>query len=233
MTMVGRTILITGASRGIGLELARQLTAAGNQVVATCRNPKEAPGLAALALANSAVTVLELDVADDSSVTSALARIDVRTIDWLINNAGQNPRDTFEGFDAAAFLSSLNVNTVGALRVTHACMDLLRASESAKIAFISSQLGSLEIQQSGFGSLAYNTSKAALNMVARKLSFELQADKIVTAAIHPGWVRTEMGGPSAPVSVPESASGIITVIGELTAQTSGQFFRYDGTVHPW
>ena len=229
------TVVITGASRGIGLELCRRCAARGDRVIATCRTPSSADALQAVAVSQSTVSVVELDVASTDSVQAAFREISKQAskIDVLINNAGQNNRSSFEDFDADSFLAVLDVNAVGPLRVTRAALELLDKSDGPRVGFVSSQLGSLSIQAAGFGSLDYNVSKAALNMVSRKLSFELAERRILTAAIHPGWVKTDMGGQSAPLSASESATGILAVLDELNEAGSGGFYRFDGTVHPW
>ncbi len=228
--------LITGANRGIGLEMAKQLVAAGTKVFATCRLPEQASALNDLATQNSSlVTVIQLDVINDMSVHAAAQAVAAETdhIDVLINNAGVNFRDNFEEFNSDEFLLSLNANGVGAMRVVRQFIDLLRKADSAKVVNISSQLGSITAQRPNFGSYAYNSSKAVMNMITRHLSFDLEKDGIITISMHPGWVQTDMGGPNAAVTPPNSAAGILKVTAGLTAEDNGKFYIYNGEIHPW
>lgn len=229
-------VLITGANRGIGLEMTKQLVATGAKVFATCRLPENAYALNQLASENSdLVTIVQLDVINDMSVHAAAQTVAAQTdhIDVLINNAGVNFRDNFEDFNADEFLLSLNANGVGAMRVVRQFVDLLRKAENPKIVNISSQLGSITAQRPNFGSYAYNSSKAVMNMITRHLSFDLESDGIITISMHPGWVQTDMGGANAAVTPPDSAAGILNVTAGLTAEDNGKFYIYNGEIHPW
>jgi len=221
-------VLITGANRGLGLELSRQLLARGEDVVATCRRPEGATELQALMAQHAGRgEVLPLDVRDDASVAAAAQRVD--RLDWLINNAGVNPRQGFDAITAATMLEAFDTNAVGALRLILALRD--RLSDGGRIVNVSSQLGSLTRQSPGFGTLGYNASKAAMNMLTRQASFALP--KQIVLAIHPGWVQTDMGGPHAAVDVVTAARGVITVTEQARTDDSGGFFTYVGEPHPW
>ena len=231
-----KTILITGANRGIGFEMTKQLAEEGNHVFATCRLPEEAAALNELASQYSElISVLPLDVINDMSVHAAAEAVAAKTshLDIIINNAGVNFRDKFETFNADEFLFTLNVNGVGAFRVVHKFIDLLRQGSDKKIVNISSQLGSLTAQRPGFGSSGYNSSKAVMNMITRHLSFDLASEGIIVISMHPGWVQTDMGGPQAAVTPPDSAAGILKVTAGLTADDNGKFYIYNGEIHPW
>ncbi len=231
-----QTVLITGANRGIGLEMTKQLVYGGNRVFATCRLPEQAEALNQLANENKElVHVVQLDVINDMSVHAAAEAVAAQTnhLDLIINNAGVNFRDSFESFNSDEFLLVLNANGVGAMRVVVEFVDLLRQGSAPKIVNISSQLGSMTAQKPNFGSYAYNASKAVMNMITRHLSFDLASDGITTISMHPGWVQTDMGGSSAAVTPPDSAAGILNVAANLTAADNGKFYIYNGEIHPW
>jgi len=222
------TVLITGANRGIGLELARQYAADGWQVIGTARRPDAASDLRDLD-----VTVMQLDVTDQNSVERLAADLDGQSIDVLINNAGILPMvESISDIDFEVFNQVLAVNTVGPIRVTQALLPNLRAGEMKKIINTSSVLGSISRKTSG-GFYGYSESKAALNMFTRSLAGELRSAGFICVVIHPGWVQTDMGGPSATVAVESSASGIRSVIANLTPSANGEFWTYDGQHLPW
>lgn len=230
------TALITGANRGIGLEMTKILVKAGTRVFATCRLPDQAEGLNGLASQHGdLLTVIQLDVINDMSVHAAAQAVAAETdhIDLLINNAGVNFRDSFEKFNADEFLLTLNANGVGAMRVVHQFIDLIKKGTDPKIVNISSQLGSITAQKANWGSYAYNSSKAVMNMITRHLGFDFASDGITTISMHPGWVQTDMGGPTAAVTPPDSAAGILNVVAGLTAADNGKFYIYNGDIHPW
>ena len=235
-----QTILITGANRGIGLELTRQFLLQGDvRVFATCRTPERADELKALSERDaSQVTVLQLDINDESSVSAAVKLIatEVRALDLLINNAGIAPRGDHQSRDmgdlSAADLSEVIItNAVGPLIVTQACRDLLKAGDDPRVVMISSSMGSL--QRAGGSSYGYRMSKAAMNMAARVLAYDTSMTGIITITANPGWVKTDMGGPSANLTPEQSASALLALIDRLTPSDNGKFFQYDGTEIPW
>jgi NAD(P)-dependent dehydrogenase (short-subunit alcohol dehydrogenase family) len=222
------TVLITGANRGIGLELARQYAAAGWQVIGTARRPdtaKELAGVDAL--------VRQLDVTDQSSVDRLADALAGQAIDLLINNAGIQPLMwTQAEIDFDEFERTLSVNTIGPIRVTRALLPHLRAGKLRKIVNISTNLASIEDNRDG-GFYGYRESKAALNMFTRSLAAELGAEGFICIALHPGWVRTDMGGDRAPLSVQESVHGMRRVIGQLARSDNGSFRSYAGEEMDW
>ena len=224
--------LITGANRGLGLELTRQLLDAGEEVVATCRAPERAEALRGLAAKHGQrARVLALDVSSTASVRAAADALAGERVDWLVNNAGVNPRGRLLDTDPEGMLETLDVNAVGPVRCIQAFREHLARSDAPKIVNVSSQLGALTIQRPGFGNVPYNASKAALNMVTRMASFELEDVRVV--AVHPGWVQTDMGGPHASTSVEDAAAGLVAIARGLDAEGSGRFVVYDGREHPW
>jgi len=222
------TILITGANRGIGLELARAYAADGWDVIGTCRKPDAATELKAV----GGVEILSLDVTDAASVAVLAKQLGGRKIDLLLNNAGVNYRsETLAEIDYDLWAKTMDANVFGPMRVCNALKDNVLASDRKQMAFISSKMGS--IAECGGGFYMYRSSKTALNMAVKCLSLEFAAKGLTAVMFHPGHVRTDMGGPSAPVLPTESATGIKTVLDGLAPSDNGRFFNYDGTELPW
>ncbi len=222
------TVLITGANRGLGLEFARQYSEAGWQVIGTARKPDAATDLRELG-----VTVLQLDVTDSESVAELASNLDGQPIDMLINNAGILPQqDNLPAVDVDTVAWILDVNTLGPLRVTQALLPNLADGQRKTIINISSGLGSIARNQSGrfYG---YRESKAALNMLSRTLAAELGSKGFIVVAMDPGWVQTDMGGPSATLTPEQSINGMRSVIDSLTEEDTGTYRRYNGAVVPW
>jgi len=223
-----RTVLITGANRGIGLELARQYSAAGWQVIGTARQPEAADELRQLA-----AQVLQLDVTDPSSVDRLSQDLAGRPIDMLINNAGIQPLMwKLAEIDFEAFEHALAVNTVGPVRVTRALMPQLRSGQLRRIVNITTNLSSITDNTDG-GFYGYRESKAALNMFTRSLAAELGPEGFICIALHPGWVKTDLGGPQAPLQVRESVLGMRGVIERLSPADNGTFRTYAGEQMAW
>ena len=221
--------VVTGANRGIGLELVRQLLSEGHEVEACCRRPADAKELRA-----TGARVHAVDIVDGDSVAAFARTLDAIPVDLLINNAGVygNPRQRLQDFDYAAAMCAFETNTLGALRMTHAFLPHLRRGTGKKIAHISSMMGSIGTTTSP-GDLAYRMSKAALNMMSKSIAHELHDDHITSIVVHPGWVRTNMGGPNAPILPADSARGILTQITTASFADSGGFFDYKGLRCSW
>jgi len=224
-----RTVLITGANRGLGLEFARQYSAAGWKIIGTARTPAKATELKALG-----ARVLQLDVTDPESIAAVAAALDDQPIDLLINNAGMANRDgmSFETLSFDGVEQVLAVNTIGPMRVTRALLPNLRLGSTRLIVSISSGLGSIEENTDG-GFYGYRESKAALNMFNRSLAANLADEGFICVVMSPGWVRTDMGGPEATLSPEESITGMRMVIDGLTIKDSGTFQSWDGTIRAW
>ncbi len=223
------TILITGANRGIGLELVRQYASDGDTVLACCRNPQEASNLKAI----DGIKVFQLDVTDGASAKALKAALGDTPVDVLINNAGINLEpQSFEEMDFDKWEETFRVNSIGPFRMVQALIDNVKAGKDKKIVTISSKMGSVGNVYYG-GSIAYSSSKSAVNMVTKILANRFRDDGIIAVPLHPEWVRTDMGGPSARISTEESASGLRKVIAGLTLAESGRFFQYDGEELPW
>ena len=225
------TVLITGASRGIGREFAAQYAADGWTVLAGARRPET---LVAQSGVSGDLVPVPLDVGDPASVATLAQRLRGTPIDLLINNAGlYGPqRPPLGGIDYPVWTEVLNTNVLGAMRVTEAFIDNLRSGTGKRIAAISSKVGSMADNRSG-GGYIYRSSKAAMNAVFRSLAIDLADDGIRVTILHPGWVRTEMGGRNALIDPAESVAGMRQVIAELTREQSGRFINYDGCDIPW
>ena len=228
------TILITGSNRGIGLEFASQYLNRGDSVIATCRNPDQATRLRDLQTADSRLRVMELDVGSTASMDRFVAELGATAVDIFINNAGiYGPRASrFGEVTEQDWLAVFQVNTIAPLLLTQRLLENFRLGSDHKLAYITSKMGSIADNQSG-GSYIYRSSKTALNQVVRSLSFDLASAGLIAAVIHPGWVQTDMGGPSALIDTRTSVGGMISVIDGLDKQASGQFFNYDGKLIPW
>jgi NAD(P)-dependent dehydrogenase (short-subunit alcohol dehydrogenase family) len=224
------TVLITGANRGIGLELARQYAAAGWTVLATCCTPSAATALSDV---SGDVTVLALDVDDPASVDALAASVGDRPIDVLFNNAGININrsPSVADIDYDAWGQTMATNVFAPIRLAWALKDNVLASERRVFAFTSSRMASIALN--GGGNAVYRSSKTALNMAAHCLSLELAAAGAIVALFHPGHVRTDMGGSNAPVTAVDSAAGLIAEVNKLTPQDNGCFRNFDGEAFPW
>ena len=225
------TVLITGANRGIGLHLASQYAADGWKVIATCRDPAGASALNAI---DGDVHTLGLEVTDDAAVASLAREMRHEAIDVLFNNAGVAGREagTLGSIDSEVWMQTLRINTVAPIKLAEAFADQVAASAQKKMAFVTSRLGSIELNTMG-GRYGYNSSKAALNMAAKSLSVDLKDRGISIILLHPGHVRTDMGGPSAPVTPEESAAGMRKVVAGFDVADSGAFRNFDGSPIPW
>jgi NAD(P)-dependent dehydrogenase (short-subunit alcohol dehydrogenase family) len=226
------TVLITGASRGIGLEFAKQYAAEGWTVIAGARDTDAMAE--ALGDARGDFAVVRLDVCDAASVAILSERLRGTPIDILINNAGlYGPRRPQLGaIHYPAWIDVLDTNVLGSTRVTEALIDNVRAGEHKIIVALSSKVGSMADNRSG-GGYIYRSSKAALNSVFHSLAIDLAGEGIRVGILHPGWVRTGMGGSNALIDARESVSGMRSVIDGLTLEQSGRFLNYDGNEIPW
>jgi NAD(P)-dependent dehydrogenase (short-subunit alcohol dehydrogenase family) len=218
--------LIVGASRGIGLEFVRQYRAAGAQVTATARNADALTALSALG-----ATGLQLDVASAESVSRLAWQLDGSFFDVLVFCAGvYGPRATgLEPPTEAEFAEVMNTNVLGAMRVLPSLVDAL--APGAKLAVLSSRMGAIAARN-GYSGWLYRASKAALNSVLMDVSQVLDG-RCTCVSVHPGWVRTEMGGPDAQLTPEQSVTDLRRVIAGLTAADNGRFFDHDGSPIAW
>lgn len=231
-----KTALITGASRGIGLEFSRQFAADGWRVLACSRLPEKSDALNRLAVQyTDLVQVLALDVADHVQIERLAQDLAGVSVDLLINNAGIYPDSDKKGFghtDYTEWVQVFRINTMAPLKMAETFATHISRSKQKTIVTITSKMGSIS-DNSGGGNYLYRTSKAAVNMVVKSLAVDLKPLGITVVVFHPGWVKTDMGGPNAVITAEQSVSGMRQVIGRLTAADSGKFFAYDGQVIPW
>ncbi|MDH3591559.1 MAG: SDR family oxidoreductase [Planctomycetota bacterium] len=220
--------LITGASRGIGLELARKVAARGDSVVGTVRRAEDAA-----APRDAGIRVELLDVGSDDSARALARRLDGMSIDVLVNNAGRQYRvNAIEELDFAEMADTHNVNALGPARVMQALLPNLEAEGGARVIHMTSRMGCFgEYEQHGMH--GYRSSKAALNMLHRNIADELKPRGITCVALHPGWVRTDMGGPEATLTVEESVASMLSVIDGVTPDDAGAIFDHTGAPLPW
>lgn len=223
------TVLITGANRGIGLEMARQYAGAGATVIGTARQPDAATDLAAI----DGVTVEALQAGDPASIDALAKRVGDQSIDVLINNAGANggAHQSLDDLDLDEWHETFNVNTIGPLLLARAFQDNLASGEGGKLMTLTSQLAASTWPMGGF--YIYSSTKAAVSKVHQALAIDWREKPITVALMHPGWVQTDMGGPHAEITPQESASGIIDVISNLQPEDSGKFYKWNGDIHPW
>lgn len=228
------SILITGASRGIGLELACQYAEAGERVIATCRDPETAKALVHLQQSHETVEVETLDVVDPVSILSLASMLIKRgeSLDLLINNAGLLFPEELGSWTAEALSSTLDTNVVGPALVMQAFARAL--AQGSKVVNISSGLGSFDLAiDFGGPTGTYAVSKAALNMVVAQFAPSFKEKGVTVVAFNPGWVKTDMGGQEAALTVQESVTALRDQFAKLTLERSGAFIDYNGDTLPW
>jgi len=230
----GFTYFITGASRGIGLEFARVLLKRGDSVIAAVRDPAGASKLVSLAASEQRLRIVDLDVADPDSLKTLPERHGSTPVDVLINNAGMTSKSKkIESIDGAELAKVMMVNSIAPMLVSSALLPHLRSGSRRTIVQISSIMGSIAGNNTVESSYAYRASKAALNQFNRSLAAELRSDGFTCVAMHPGWVRTELGGAGGQLSVEESVATMLRVIDALRADQTGAFLNYDGAPIAW
>ncbi len=227
------TYLITGANRGVGLELTRQLTARGDRVIGAARTPNAADEL-------KSVTdfVSTVDVSSETSVAAMAKRLSGEPIDVLINNAGVFPDAAITSCldtPIEMMLDAYRVNVIGPLLVTRALLPNLEAGDRKLAIQITSNMGSLEegVREKRQGRIAYCASKAALNMVSVQMGNELAERGLASIALHPGWIKTDMGGENAPLELADAVKKIIKTIDKLKPADNARYIRYDGKTMAW
>jgi NAD(P)-dependent dehydrogenase (short-subunit alcohol dehydrogenase family) len=222
-------VLITGANRGLGLEFARQYAARGDAIYAAVREPSKAPP----ELARISRQVLALDATDPASIRDLAESLKNKPIDLLINNAGVSSKEVnLTDLSLAEMVRVLTTNTIGPAIILGALLPNLRSGKRRLVVNITSVLGSIAGASPGF-SYAYCASKAALNMVTAKAAKELDADGISVVSICPGWNRTDMGGPSAPLAPADGVASVIKVIDRLTPRDTGRYLSHQGEPYQW
>ena len=230
------SILITGSNRGLGLEWTRQYLQLGWQVHATCRHPEEADELHQLKRAHDNMSLFRLDVTRPDEINTVADQLSDQAIDILVNNAGvyleKFDKSTLGHFDYGDWEKTFRINTLGPVRITQAFTKHVARSTRRLVVNISSHMGSIaEIESPG--SYAYRSSKAALNAATKGLALELQQQNVGLLLLHPGWVKTRMGGAGALFSTQESVDGMRSVIDRFDMDISGAFYHFKGNVIPW
>jgi len=217
------TVLVTGANRGIGLELCKQLTARGDQVIAVCRRSSDA-------LDELGIKVIDgVDVSSADGIQGLVNRLGDTSLDWVINNAGILSTDSLGNLDFDGMERQFRVNTLGPLRVTSALLDKLSAG--SKVGIVTSRMGSIEDNTSG-GYYGYRLSKAAVNMAGMSLSRDLTESGIAVILLHPGMVATDMTGRQG-IQPAQAAAGLIARMDEMDLGSSGTFWHAEGERLPW
>jgi NAD(P)-dependent dehydrogenase (short-subunit alcohol dehydrogenase family) len=237
-------VLVTGAGRGLGLEFTRQFLTRGDTVFATVRDPSRATALEALRGKGGKLRVFPLDISEPASIEELHGRVAGQTtaIDLLVNNAGisSGSRDFAErrpatqlGFlEGRALMRLFAVNAVGTMLVSQRFLDLLERGEQPRIVSLTSKIGSIADKTSG-GNYGYAASKAALNMLMHTLANDVAPAGISVVVVHPGWVKTDMGGPQAILTVEESVRGIIALADRMGPAESGRFYDVTGAELKW
>jgi len=220
------TVLITGAGRGIGLEFARQYAAAGWEVIATVRDPAQAETLRGLG-----ARVETLDMEDFAALAGFPARLAGSSIDLFIANAGVSGPQRIDSAEAAGRWEKVHaVNAVAPTLLAEALLPKVAAA-GGKMVAITSRMGSIADSSGGY--IAYRASKAALNAAWRALALSVADRPVTLAMFHPGWVKTDMGGPNALLTMPDSVASLRRVIESLSSAQNGAFLNYDGEPLPW
>ncbi|MGC2166805.1 MAG: SDR family oxidoreductase [Gallionella sp.] len=231
-----KTLLITGANRGLGLEFCSQYAADGWRVLACCREPGKADALTKLATRHPELIKLHaLDVTNHAQIEQLAKMLSDELIDLLINNAGVYPAADRFGFgntDYEQWMAAFKINTMAPLKMVEAFVKQIARGKLKLIVTITSQMGSMTDNTSG-GNYLYRSSKAAANMVVRSLAVDLKEKGIISVAFNPGWVKTDMGGSNAMIPVERSVSDMRKVIAGLTPADTGKFIGNDGLVIPW
>uniref|UniRef100_A0A671VSH9 Si:dkey-12e7.4 n=1 Tax=Sparus aurata TaxID=8175 RepID=A0A671VSH9_SPAAU len=251
------SVLVTGASRGLGLQIVDSLASGGfspGKIIATTRQPSSAQKLQELAEKHPNIHIITLDVVNQESIEKSVEEVDrlvaEEGLNCLINNAGINVVADFHTVTAEKMIENFHTNSVAPLMITKAYLPLLKRAASrggaggagkmgiqrAAVINMTSLLGSVELawgeRANNFKWYPYRTSKSALNMVSRCMAVDLEPDGILCMAVHPGWVRTDMGGSQAPLSPEESITSTLSVIGGLTEKDHGSFLNFTGEVLP-
>jgi NAD(P)-dependent dehydrogenase (short-subunit alcohol dehydrogenase family) len=227
------TALVTGSNRGLGYEFVRQLAADGWRVHACCRQPEKARRLKTLDAGAGEIVRHRLDVTDGLQLAGLGRELADVPIDLLINNAGIfGPRGGFGKIAYEDWLQVFNVNTLAPMRVAETFARQLDQAAAPRLLNVSSKLGSIAANDSS-GAHLYRSSKAALNMVTKCLSIDLQDRGVIVAAVHPGHVATDMGGRQAALDPAESVAGVLAMAQRLSVDDSGGFYAHDGSSLPW
>ena len=229
------SVLVTGANRGLGLEFVRQYAEAGWRVYACCRKPEQAQALNELAAGTQAVSVHPLDVGNHGQIDAMAGTLGDEPLDVLLNNAGTyggREHQSLGNLDYDAWVDTFRINAMGPVRMVERLLGNLERSQRRLVVTITSLMGSIADNTSG-GSYLYRTSKAALNAAMKSVALDVAPRGVHVLLLHPGWVRTDMGGPNALITPQESVRAIRQRVETFTPDLSGDFLNYDGHEYPW
>ena len=226
------TVLITGANRGLGYEFVKQYSENGFEVLACCRNKNNAKELEELAENSNKIKVYELDVGNIKAIKSLSQQLQNEKIDVLINNAGIYRSSTVGNINYDEWIESFKVNAIAPYQMVENFLNQIINSDLKRVISITSKMGSIDDNTSG-GSYIYRSSKTALNSMMRCLTHDLKNQGVATLTLHPGWVRTDMGGPGGWIDSFESVQGMIKQINKLTIDNSGKYLDYAGKSINW
>lgn len=230
------TIFITGSNRGLGLEWVRQYAQKGWQVLATCRDPEQANELKQLAYQFPKIVIHSLDITHADQIAVLAKTLLGTPIDILVNNAGvyyeKWAQDALMHINYHDWEESFRTNCLGAVRVTEGFFKNVAMSDKKLVIATTSHMGSIS-DITNAHDYAYRSSKAALNASMKGMSLELKQYGVGLLLLHPGWVKTRMGGDNAPLTPRQSVDGMVEIIANFTQSMSGDFYRYDGTKMPW
>jgi len=226
------TVLVTGANRGIGYEFVKQYSKNNFNVLACCRSAENASELQELAKEVKNIKIYELDVGNINIIKNLSQQLKNEKIDVLINNAGIYRSSTIGNINYDEWMESFRINTIAPYQIVEAFLDQILNSDLKKVVSITSKMGSIDDNTTG-GSYIYRSSKTALNSMMRSLTHDLVDRGIATLTLHPGWVRTDMGGPGGWIDSFESVQGMIREIDKLTIDDSGKYLDYAGKSINW
>ncbi len=229
-----KTVLITGSNRGIGLEFVKQYAENHYQVIAACRDPKSAKELNELAQSLPNIEVMPLDVINPEHIKHLQEKLANKKLDILINNAGiyDEHAQKIGNLAVKELLHVIEVNGIAPIKILEACLPALERGEQKTVANITSKMGSIDDNQSG-GSYGYRSSKVVLNMLTKSAAIDLVDKKIKVFALHPGWVKTDMGGENALINPEESVKGLRHLIDTFSLKESGGFYDFRGNAILW
>jgi len=226
-----QNVLITGCNRGLGLELVNQLAPVSKKVYACCRSPQAATQLSQLASELGNVELLTLDVTSQSQINSLHVSLKDEPLDLLINNAGVGNWERYP-LPVEQWDQVMRINTIAPLKIAESLLEKIAASQRRLVVSISSKMGSIADNTSGAG-IIYRSSKAGLNAAMHSFALDHAEQGIVTLLLHPGWVRTDMGGPNGLIEVTESVAGMLSVINKAGPSSNGCFLDYAGEMIAW
>lgn len=228
-----KTVLITGANRGIGLEFAKQYYAAGWRVIACCLNPEQATKVRSLSPRSERLLILKLDLSEIKDIEILASKLSNETIDILINNGGVYSDDlNIDDIDPLVWLEAFKINTIAPVMIAQNLIPQISKGHDKIIINISSDMASINMNKSG-GRCIYRTTKSALNAATRCMAINYKSKNISVFAIDPGWVQTDMGGSGALITTEESVKSIRAILKSLTLENSGEFITFNGDKLSW